>query len=1116
MHAIKKAIGSLKKIVLSICTLLLLSGVAWAQNLTVTGKVTDKSGEGLPGVYVLISGTSSGGTTTGIDGRFSISAPSSGRLVFSLLGMETLTVDVNGRSVINVEMAESALFLEEVVVTALGITREKRALSYSIQEVSSDRIIENRNQNVVSSLAGKVAGLNISRTASAGGTTRILMRGISSLSGDNLPLIVVDGVPYFNRQGTTGDTSWGGTDYGDGLSNLNQDDVESISVLKGPTASALYGSRAGNGVILITTKKGSVGTGPRVSFSSNYTIDRLMIQPPYQNEYGQGSQGEYGPNDRNSWGPKMDGRILKRNNATWQGILDNDDAIMLDWTGQSRPFSYMNNDLFHLLQTGSTWNNSIEINAGSGKSGIRASVSDTRTKGVIPNNTYSRTAATLRANGNVTNRLTFDTKFSYTYQDGRNRPTHAVQGFNPLYGYQYVPRSINLDDFWPVVDPATGEARYFEAGQPTLVINPYVATEMRGNTDITTRLNGFAMLKYQFTDWLSMMGRVGVDTYNLFQEGWTAKGNRISGSNPGSYWHEENYFLETNNDFLITAQKDNIVSKLSGNISFGGNIMDRRTRGLYGSTSGGLNIDGIYTLSNSVSSPAPASHAKTRRQMQSLYAFAQLSWDNWLYFDVTARNDWSSTLPKENWSYFYPSVGLGWVVTDMLKSGGVQVPSWIDFGKIRASIAGAGNDTSPYSLYPTYSFVGSLPGGVSGVSLPGTRPNAELKPEITTSNELGLELRMFKNRLGFDFTYYTRATKNQIFSVSSSMTTGYSGKRINAGRIDNKGVELLVNVTPIRTRDLDWTLTVNYAKNKSNVVELEDKADEQGNPRRRLMWGVGATNVDVWAEVGRPIGELYTTTRLLDEKTGKPILQDAATAGINYGLPVVPTTKTHYVGNVSPDWTGGIYSSLQYKGFYFNFNLDIRWGGYIYLNSMLRMNGNGMTAETLEGRDTWYPFYENYVKQNRVIPFAYYSTSGSTGLSPQAYIDLYNASTAAKAGVHVEGIGQNSGQPMAGYVNPQRFFAQNVGYGQDHFFYEMNTIRLREISIGYKFPEKWLRNMPVHSLKLSAVANNVCFLYNNLPSFDPESTYTTGNLYGVETASIPPTRNIGFNLNITF
>jgi len=313
---------------------------------------------------------------------------------------------------------------------------------------------------------------------------------------------------------------------------------------------------------------------------------------------------------------------------------------------------------------------------------------------------------------------------------------------------------------------------------------------------------------------------------------------------------------------------------------------------------------------------------------------------------------------------------------------------------------------------------------------------------------------------------------------------------------------LVVNVVPIRTKDFNWSLTFNYAKNKSKVVELD------GENLEYTISTPSATNVTLKAIVGEPVGQLFSTSRLLDESTGKVILNDSP--GIDYGLPRVSTTLTTYVGNMNPDWTGGISSNFSYKGFYLNFLLDIRMGGYIYLNSMLRMNGNGMTKETLQGRDTWYPFFADYVRQVGYNPYATPGT-GSANL-----VSLYEAASAAKAGVYVEGIAQSTGQPMAGYVNPQRFFAQNIGYGQDHFFYEMNNIRLREVSIGYKFPDKWFNGLPIQSVKLSAVATNVCFLYNNLPSFDPESTYTSGNAYGVETASIPPTRGLGFNLNVTF
>lgn len=1066
---------------------------------TVKGKVVDADdNSSLPGVVVVVKGTTKV-TSTGTNGEYSISTPSDGILVFSMMGYEPQEIQVAGREVIDVRLSPEAVTLTETVVTALGIKREKKALSYAVQEVKADEILENRHQNIAGALSGKVAGLNISKTSTPGGSSRILIRGINSLNGNNMPLIVVDGIPYDNKQGTSGDVSWGGTDYGDGLSNLNQDDIESISVLKGPSASALYGSRAGNGVLLITTRKGSTELkGPRVNFISNFMVDRLMIQPEYQNEYGQGSLGEFNPKLRSSWGPKMDGRILTDKNSTWDGMLKGGNAVLLeDWTGRTGlPFVYHDNDLYHLLQTGNTWNNSVEINAGIGKTAVRASVSDTRSKGVIPNNEFARTSATLRASGDVIKNLSFDTKFSYTYQKGTNRPSLAVNGYNPMFGHQYVPRSIDLADFFPVIDPTTGEARHFESGTITLALNPYIATELKGNQDLTDRLFGFAQLKYQFTSWLNLMGRIGVDTYQYNVEEWYAKGSRISGTTlNGRFTNSETHFLETNSDFLLMANKDNLFdSKLSGSISFGGNIMDRRSRSL-SSDAQGLNIDGLYTIGNGITKST--SNYKSNKQIQSLYSFAQLSWDGWLFLDVTGRNDWSSTLPKDNWSFFYPSVGIGWVVSDMLRKANVDIPSWISLAKVRASTASAGNDTNPYNLLPVYATIQNLPGGTTGVALPGSLPNARLKPEIVTSTEFGAEVRLFNNRFGIDFTYYTKTAKNQIFQVGTSATTGYTSKWINAGRIDNKGIEIIMNVVPIRTKDFSWDLTFNYAKNKSKIVELDGESDIYN------MLSPGATQVDIKAIVGHPVGELFTTTRLTNSE-GKYILNDTDAA--NYGTPTVSSGKDKYVGNMSPDWTGGILSNISYKGFYLNCLVDIRVGGYIYLNSMLRLNGNGATKETLLGRDSWYPFYEDYIKTQNYNPYG-------TTARPNRYTDLYNAATQAKAGVYVEGVGSNSGLPMAGYVNPQYYFSS---FGQDHYFYEMTHVRLREISFGYHFPASWFKKTPIQNLKLSLVVNNVCFLYNKLPDFDPESTYTTGNAQGVETASIPSTRSIGFNLNISF
>ena len=1087
--------------------LLVCTVMTFAQTRTVTGKVVDESGQPVIGATVKIQGTSAG-TITDINGNFSIDAAAKDVLDISFVGYTTQDVTVGSKTSISITLKESAIQMSDVVVTALGITREKKALSYAVQEVKSDKILENRTPSLANSLEGKVAGLNISKTSTPGGSSRILIRGTNSLSNNNMPLIVVDGVPFDNKQGTSGDVSWGATDYGDGIANLNQDDIESVSVLKGPTATALYGSRAGNGVLLITTKKGSGDKGSRVNLTSNFTSDRLMIQPDYQNVYGQGTLGEFQNNLRASWGPKMDGQILTKANATWAGLLSGDQTPLLDWVGQSRPFSYANNDMYHLLRTGNTWNNGVELNLGFGKTTMRASVSDMRSNGVVPGNSYSKTGTTLRATGDVLKRLTFDVKLSYIYQKGINRPSLSVNGYNSMFGYQYVPRSIHLSDFLPVVDPNTGTSRMFEAGTPTLVLNPYIAYQMKGNKDVTDRLNGFGSLKYQFTDWLSLMARVGVDTYQYNVEEWYAKGSNISiaSSINGRYNNSETHFLETNSDFLLVASKDNLMSsKFSGSISLGGNIMDRQRRNLYADAQG-LNIDGLYAIANGISTIS--NNYKYHKQIQSLYAFGQLSYDRWAYLDVTARNDWSSTLPKNYWSFFYPSLGLSVVVSDMLHAYNVNLPAFISYLKIRGSIASAGNDTDPYNLYPTFATIQKLPGGVNGLVLPTSLPNANLKPEIVSSSELGGELRMFQNRLGIDVTYYTKQAKNQIFSVNTSMTTGYSSRWINAGRIDNKGVEIILNGTPIQTKEWNWTLTANYARNKSKVVELDGIHNEY------LIQSPGATVLDIKAIVGRPVGELYSTTRLTNAD-GKLLLDDSG-AGTNtsYGCPTVSGGKTQYVGNMNPDWTGGLSSNLTFKGFYFNFLLDIRVGGKIYLNSAKRLIGNGALIETLQGRDTWYPFFGGYIKGVGYIPYNDPYPTGTPDPHPTRYQDLYNAATAAKAGIYVEGVKSSDGTtPMAGYVNPQYYFGR---FGDDHYVYDMTNVRLREISFGYAFPASWLAKTPVKALKLSIVANNVCFLYNKLPGFDPESTYSTGNAQGVETASFPSTRSVGFNLNVSF
>lgn len=1016
------------------------------QNQEVKGKVTSATdGSPIIGASVVLKSDPTVGTVTDVNGDFSIQAAPGDVLEVSYLGYKTQDVTA-GTGVLNVQLQEDALAVEDVVVTALGIRREKKALGYSVEDIKGDRLLENRTGSVATSLAGKVAGLNITKTAVPGGSSRIIIRGNNSLLGNNMPLLVVDGVPFDNAQGvgSTDAVAWGSIDYGDGISAMNPDDIESISVLKGPSATALYGSRAGNGVILITTKKGTGSKGTTVSLTTNFMADKVMIQPEFQNEYGQGNGGVFNATSRASWGPRMEGQMIT------------------DWTGKTRPFLPYDNNYDDFLETGHTWNNTIEVASSSEKASVRASVSNSQTKGVVPNNELSKTNFTLRGTGELVKNLSFDAKVTYMYQKGQNRPAFSVDAYNPIFGLIYNPRSIHFKDYLPVAD-ANGEVRIFQPGSQSLLLNPYWITQKTGNTDKTNRVNGFASLRYDIFPWLSLTGRYGLDYYGKTIENWYSKGGRVTGlSANGRYKTVADSFIETNADFLLVATGNNFWgSKFSGSASFGGNIMSRNYR-TQSEDAQGLTIADLYTISNGMK--IVSTNRRTRKEIQSLYGFAQLSYDNWVFLDVTARNDWSSTLPSDNRSFFYPSVSLGWVVSDMLRTYNAALPSWITYFKLRGSYAEAGNDTDPYQLLPYMTINPAIINNIAGATLPTTLANANLKPEIVKSWEFGAEARFLNSRLGIDVTYYHKKAYNQIISLATSITSGYTDKLINAGRVDNWGWEIVFNASPVQSKNWRWDLTFNWAKNNSEVKELygDLKTITIGNP----MGG----NIKVMAEVGKPYGEIHTNHILRDDQGNKLV-------GDN-GLYLVDTKLTR-TGNMNPDWTGGLYSSLNFKGFYFNFLIDIRKGGDIFLNSLMRLSANGATKNTLPGRAEWY------------------ASNGTAG------------------GMVSQGIVRSTGQPNTMHVDPEKYW-NNFYNVFEPYVYDMTNVRMREMSLGYNFPARWFKNTPISGLKLSVVANNLFFFYNNIPGFDPESTYSTGNAQGVETASLPSTRSFGFNLNITF
>lgn len=1023
---------------------LLACVAAFAQNMTVTGTVTATDDpQGIPGVFVMVKGTSTG-TSTDANGQYSIPAKQGAVLVFSMLGYTTQEVTVGVSSKVDVILQSESTLLGEAVVTALGMKREKKALTYAVQDLKGQSLVENQSANVASSLSGKIAGMSVTATAVPGGSNRIVIRGESSLN-NNQPLIVVDGVPYDNGQGVddTGSVSWGGYDLGDGLSMINNDDIESISVLKGPSAAALYGSRGGNGVILITTKSGKKGDKPQVSFNSNFTFENVALQPEFQNEYGQGNNlGVFDPSSRTSWGPKM-GTVV----TYWK-------------TGEQKALEAKGNNFGDYMKTGLAWNNSVNVAGGTEKATYRFGVSRLDQRGVIPNNTFNKTNATARINAEILPGLTAEAKITFANQVGNNRPYFSVSTYNPIFGLIYTPRSINLTDMAEIYDEQGNVLDWYTAAtgkQLSTYQNPYALAYLTGNNDVTNRVTAHGILKYQFTEWLDIKGQYGIDTYSKKYDRFVRHG--LSTSYPDGYYSiGTDFFTETNADVLLSAHKDEIGgSKLSLSGSVGGNIMNRKYASTWESATG-LNVPELYTIGNGMT--LSSSSSKSEKEIHSVYGMFHAEWDGYLFLDATARNDWSSTLPKGNWSYFYPSVSAGWIITEMINKIGGTIPSWLSYAKVRGAYAQVGKDTSPYQLYPTMSTVANQIGGQMGACLPSTRPNSELRPERQNGYEIGLEARFFKGRFGFDFTWYDQTTKDQIISLPTSITSGYTSRYINAGKINNKGIELVVDAIPVETKDWNWRIAFNYTKNWSKVIELADGLDTYvlANPMGQ--------KINVVAQVGQPFGEILTNDIAVDDKGNYKVSNGK----------YVMDSNLRSKGNMNPKWAGNLTSTLRFKGFDFSFNIDARIGGKIYLQSMMRLESNGQTLSTIPGR-------------------AEYLATGK--------------------GIVAEGIDIATGQPNTVAIDPKSYYGQFYGC-IGHYVYSTTNIRMREMSLGYNFPQKWFNNTWVSAIKLSVVGNNLFFFYNALPGYDPECTFSTSAAQGVETCALPSTRRFGFNLNITF
>ncbi len=1042
--------------------MLLGSPVAQAQLHTVTGTVTAAEDD-LPliGVSIVEMGTMNG-TASDVDGSFALAVSNPDAvLVFSYIGYVSQNIPVNQQAEINVEMVEDTHLLEEVVVTAGGIERKERALGYSVTEVSGEELRESREINIANSLAGKIAGVQVTKPATGpAGSSRVIIRGVSSLGEDSQPLYVVDGIPIDNTTlGTAG--MWGGSDGGDGISSLNADDIENISVLKGPSAAALYGTRAKNGVVLITTKKATPGLGLGVEFSSNNTFEEVLVKTDWQQMYGQGTRGEV---------PSSAEDALNTADFAWGAPLDGSQAI--SWDGTMQPYVLAPDAVQTFYNTGVTSVNSLALTTATQTSSLRMGFSHLNNEGISPNSGVVRTSFSIRGTSDFGSRLSADAKLNVVREQVVNRPRLSDSPGNANYSvYQLAPNVDVTSMECPPEDEACTEPGTDADGTELhrglfgniYQQNPYWAAHQFTNADEDRRMIGFAALTYKFTDWLSLMGRVGGDTYTTRRTNitpWGTAYNTLGGQSETEY-----RISEINADFLLNLQRE-ITPDIGVQATLGGNMLFRENETLTLSGGGGFNVPGLEVVTNQ--NTRSHGYGVSEKQINSLFGSAEFSYADYLFLTVTARNDWSSTLPVENNSYFYPSISGSFVFSDAF-----EVPAWLSFGKLRASWAEVGGDTNPYRLALTYALYGSHLGQPRGGVAQGQIPLAGLKPSASVGVESGFDIRFLDNRFGIDFTYYTQSAINQILSTTISSASGFSSQVINAGEIKNSGVEVLFSTTPYRTGDWRWDFDLNLSRNRNEVVELVE-----GQTSLTLSESRHRGNF-VTAEVGEAYGTIkgrkYLRQHVPDggsdcDATG-PIVHDAD------GLPM-RTADLCVVGNGTPDFIGGIGNSLRWRNLRFNMLFDMRFGGDIFSVTNSAAYDNGLHKNTLQGREN------------------------ATSDRPQGYI-VGN------------GVDQD-GNPNTVQVDPQDYWGRiGGGFIAEEFVYDASFVKLRELQVSYRLPPEVLARTPVKVATISLVARNLWLLYSNVDNIDPESIFNnTHRGIGLEHSGVPQVRSIGINLNV--
>lgn len=1062
-----------KKFYLLLWTVLLCAMTAFAQGRKVQGTVLESpSGEPVVGASVMAvdaGGRILSGVVTDAAGRFEMTLPAATReLQFSCLGYEDVTVDPAGQSNLKVQMPVVSDQLDAVVVTALGITREAKSLNYSRQTVDTKTMNDIKSGDIVMSLAGKVAGVSVTPSGVSNGTSRIVIRGTSSLTEDSMPVFVVDGMVIENQPGDNNfgiDGGSGTLDMGNPAADINPDDIESVEILKGPNAAALYGSRAANGVVLITTKRAQEMNRIRVSYNGNFQFERINQLLEYQNGWGTGENNFKLENstytlpqdgsrtnatlpDLTGYNEKAGAKLRSWGAPLWDQPIIGHDGILT--THSAHP-----DNVEDFYSTAHKISNSFTIDGGSKENNYRISYTNVLSNSVVHGiNEAQKNIFNVRLFNSITKWLTLDSKVTYSNEFVSNRQYMNGSDRNPIYAFVTLPRDITVemlkhykDDNGREMIPV-GERGY----------NPYWNIYENTNSDLRNRVTGSAVMEAKVLPGLVAQARAGVDYYGWKGTEFANIGGRSDVDGSMQNWSTEYTALDFSGHLRYDKKfKDNFsISALAG-ASMYSRSSERITQAI-----SSLLVAGFKNISNSGEYPT-VNQTLTRKKINSLYGSLSLGFRNWLFLDVTARNDWSSTLPIQNCSYFYPSIGGTFIFSDAFKID----PAFLSFGKLRASLAYAGADTSPYRTSQTFSYSG-IYNGQPLQSISTTLNNPDLKPEQTRSLEVGTELKFLHNRLGIDFTYYNAVSYDLITSVTLSTSSGYSKRYLNAGQINNEGFEVILTGNPVSRRHFKWDVTVNYAQNRSEVVKVSDES-----PSVAILT---SSNVTINLEEGRPYGIMRGRTVVRDEEGHMIVDSD--------GKPLV-SDNLQEMGVVEPKWTGSLLNTFNIYGVSVHFQIDARIGGVLYSGTWNRATTAGVPAATWEGREDYY----------------------------MSSVILGESAKKATMGFQWDDAYFEDGTKCEMFVNPR----YQVGSWDSRNVFDASFVKLREIAVGYNLPRKSLAKLPVSGVKLSVIGRNLAILYQKTPrGIDPEAAVSSGNAQGIEYGGMPPVGTLGIDLKLTF